>query len=106
FGLGGRSTGAIGLSVAGLVSFPAVALKVVAMFGLLAAVLAISVRETGVVRKGRAVGYATAAIAACAALPQSWTALKLSEYKGLSQTLLVPGVTVLAEHGGLYTLLT
>src|SRR5262249_23581392 len=67
---------------------------------------AISVRETGVVRKGRAVGYATAAIAACAALPQSWTALQLSEYKGLSQTLLVPGVKVLAEEAGVYGLLT
>src|SRR5947209_13612399 len=49
--------------------------KVVVMFGFLAAALAISVRDTGVVCKGRAVGFATAAIAACAALPQSWTAL-------------------------------
>src|SRR5262249_29688473 len=65
-----------------------------------------SVRETGVVRKGRAVGCATVAIAACAALPQSWTALQLSEYKGLTQTLLVPDVRVLAEEAGLYGLLT
>jgi len=89
-----------------IVLFPNVALKVVALCGFLAAALAISVRESGVVRKGRAVGYATAAVAACAALPQSWTALQLSEYKGLSQTLLVPGVKVLAEEAGLYGLLT
>ena len=106
YDLVGASMGAIGLMLALIVLFPNVALKVVALCGFLAAALAISVRETGVVRKGRAVGYATAAIAACAALPQSWTALQLSEYKGLSQTLLVPGVKVLAEEAGLYGLLT
>jgi spermidine synthase len=106
YDLVGASLGAIGLMLALIVLFPDVALKVVALSGFLAAALAISVRETGVVRKGRAVGYATAAIAACAALPPSWTALQLSEYKGLSQTLLVPGVKVLAEEAGLYGLLT
>jgi hypothetical protein len=102
----GASTGAIGLMLALIVLFPNVALRVVAVFGFLAAALAISERETGVVRKGRAVGYAILAIGACAALPQSWTALQLSEYKGLSQTLLVPGVKVLAEDSGLHGLLT
>jgi len=106
YDLVGASTGAIGLMLALIVLFPNVALKVVAVLGFLAAALAISERETGVVRKGRAVGYALAAIAACAALPQSWTALQLSEYKGLSQTLLVPGVKVLAEASGLHGLLT
>jgi spermidine synthase len=106
YDLVGASMGAIGLMLALIVLFPSVALKVVVMFGFLAAALAISVRETGAVRKGRAVGYATAAIAVCAALPQPWTALQLSEYKGLSQTLLVPGVKVLAEEAGLYGLLT
>jgi len=106
YDLVGASTGAIGLMLALIVLFPNVALKVVAVLGFLAAALAISERETGVVRKGRAVGYALAAIAACAALPQSWTALQLSEYKGLSQTLLVPGVKVLAEDSGLHGLLT
>ena len=106
YDLVGASTGAIGLMLALIVLFPNVALKVVAVLGFLAAALAISERETGVVRKGRAVGYALAAIAACAALPQSWTALQLSEYKGLSQILLVPGVKVLAEEAGLYGLLT
>src|SRR5215510_10102692 len=63
YDLVGASTGAIGLMLALIVLFPDVALKVVALCGFLAAALAISVRETGVVRKGRAVGYATAAIA-------------------------------------------
>jgi spermidine synthase len=106
YDLVGASMGAIGLMLTLIVLFPNVALKVVALCGFLAAALAISVRETGVVRKGWAMGYTTAAIAACAALPQSWTALQLSEYKGLSQTLLVPGVKVLAEEAGLYGLLT
>src|SRR5215472_2266411 len=106
YDLVGASMGAIGLMLTLIVLFPNGSLKVVALCGFLAAALAISVRETGVVRKRRAVGYATAAIAACAAMPQSWTALQLSEYKGLSQTLLVPGVKVLAEEAGLYGLLT
>src|SRR5262249_52686506 len=59
YDLVGASMGAIGLMLALIVLFPDVALKVVAMFGFLAAALAISVRETGVVRKRRAVGYAT-----------------------------------------------
>jgi SAM-dependent methyltransferase len=106
YDLVGASTGAIGLMLALIVLFPNVALRVVAVFGFLAAALAISERETGVVRKGRAVGSAILAIGACAALPQSWTALQLSEYKGLNQTLLVPGVKVLAEDSGLHGLLT
>ncbi len=84
-----------------IVLFPNVALKLVAVLGLLAAALGISQRETGVIRKGRAAACSVAAIAACAALPPSWTALQLSEYKGLSQTLLVPGVKVLAEDSSL-----
>ena len=51
YDLVGASTGAIGLMLALIVLFPDVALKVVAIFGFLAAALAISVRETGVVRK-------------------------------------------------------
>src|SRR4029453_14419853 len=47
-----------------------------------------------------------AAIAACAALPASWTELHLSEYKGLSQALLVPGAKVLAEDSSPLGLLT
>jgi spermidine synthase len=40
------------------------------------------------------------------ALPHSWTALRLSEYKGLSQALLVPGAEVLTERSSPLGLLT
>src|SRR6266540_4655404 len=102
----GAAAGAIGLMLALFVLFPDTALRLVALLGLLAAALAISLRESGAIRKGRAAACSVAAIAACAALPSSWTALHLSEYKGLSQALLVPGARVLAEDSSPLGLLT
>ncbi len=40
------------------------------------------------------------------AIPPSWTELRLSEYKGLSQALLVPGTEVLSERSSPLGLLT
>ena len=68
--------------------------------------LAISLRDSGAIRKSRAAGCSVAAVAACAALPPSWTALHPSEYKGLSQALLVPGAQVLVEDSSPLGLLT
>lgn len=102
----GAAAGAIGLMLALFVLFPDTALRLVAVLGLLAAALAISLRDSGAIRKGRAAACAVAAIAACAALPPSWTALHLSEYKGLSQALLVPGAKVLAEESSPLGLIT
>src|SRR5213080_1637120 len=102
----GAAAGAIGLMLALFVLFPDTALRLVALLGLLAAALGISLRESGAIRKGRAAACSAAAIAACAALPPSWTALHLSEYKGLSQALLVPGARVLAEDSSPLGLLT
>src|SRR6266480_223515 len=102
----GAAAGAIGLMLALFVLFPDTALRLVALLGLLAAALGISLRESGAIRKGRAAACSAAAIAACAALPPSWTALHLSEYKGLSQALLVPGAKVLAEDSSPLGLLT
>src|SRR6266511_73893 len=102
----GAAAGAIGLMLALFVLFPDTALRLVALLGLLAAALAISLRESGAIRKGRAAACAVAGIAACAALPPSWTTLHLSEYKGLSQALLVPGAKVLAEDSSPLGLLT
>src|SRR6266498_1669841 len=102
----GAAAGAIGLMLALFVLFPDTALRLVALLGLLAAALGISLRESGTIRKGRAAACSAAAIAACAALPSSWTALHLSEYKGLSQALLVPGAMVLAEDSSPLGLLT
>src|SRR6266446_1485700 len=102
----GAAAGAICLMLALFVLFPDTALRLVALLGLLAAALGISLRESGAIRKGRAAACSAAAIAACAALPPSWTALHLSEYKGLSQALLVPGAKVLAEDSSPLGLLT
>src|SRR5215216_1952779 len=102
----GAAAGAIGLMLALFVLFPDTALRLVALLGLLAAALAISLPDNGAIRKGRAAACSVAAVAACAALPPSWTALHLSEYKGLSQALLVPGAQVLAEDSSPLGLLT
>jgi spermidine synthase len=102
----GAAAGAIGLMLALFVLFPNTALRLVALLGLLAAALAISLRDSGAIRKGRAAAGAALAIAACAALPPSWTALHPSEYKGLSQALRVPGAEVLVEESSPLGLLT
>src|SRR5215216_5867205 len=102
----GAAAGAIGLMLALFVLFPDTALRLVALLGLLAAALAISLPDNGAIRKGRAAACSVAAVATCAALPPSWTALHLSEYKGLSQALLVPGAKVLAEDSSPLGLLT
>ena len=106
YDLMGAAAGAIGLMLALFVVFPDAALRLVALLGLLAATLAISLRDSGAIRKSRAAGCSVAAVAACAALPPSWTALHLSEYKGLSQALLVPGAQVLVEDSSPLGLLT
>src|SRR3989442_958617 len=82
YDLMGAAAGAIGLMLALFAFFPDTALRLVALLGLLAAALAISLREGGTIQKGRAAVCSVAAIAACAALPPSWTVLHLSEYKG------------------------
>jgi len=106
YDLMGAAAGAIGLMLALFVVFPDAALRLVALMGLLAATLAISLRDNGAIRKSRAAACSVAAVAACAALPPSWTALHLSEYKGLSQALLVPGAQVLVEDSSPLGLLT
>ncbi|MFO1420239.1 MAG: SAM-dependent methyltransferase [Candidatus Competibacteraceae bacterium] len=71
---------------------PETALRLIAVLGLTAGVLAVW-------RGGRhriAVGFALAAVAILA-LPASWTALQASPYKELAQTLQVSGARVVAE---------
>ena len=106
YDLMGAAAGAIGLMLALFVVFPDAALRLVALLGLLAATLAISLRDSAAIRKSRAAACSVAAVAACAALPPSWTALHLSEYKGLSQALLVPGAQVVVEDSSPLGLLT
>src|SRR5262249_1433319 len=100
----GAGTGALGI-VAGLfVLSPPQALRAVAVLGFAAA--AVASLAAGAARgKWRAAGYAAAGLAALA-IPASWTGLRLSEYKGLSEALLVPGAEVLTEQSSPLGLLT
>src|SRR6202022_3416841 len=100
----GAGAGALGI-VAGLfVLSPSQAPRGVAVLGFAAA--AVGSRGAGSERgKWRTAGYAAAGLAALA-IPHSWTGLRLSEYKGLSQALLVPGAEVLTERSSPFGLLT
>jgi spermidine synthase len=100
----GAGAGALGV-VAGLfVLSPSQALQAVAVLGLAAAAVA-SLGAGSERGKWAATGYAAAGLAALA-IPPSWTGLQLSEYKGLSQALLVPGAEVLTERSSPLGLLT
>ena len=100
----GAGIGALAV-VAGLfVLSPPQALQAVAVLGLAAASLA-SLREDTARRKWRAGVYLMVGIAAVVISP-SWISLRLSEYKGLSQALLVPGAEVLTERSSPLGLLT
>src|SRR6202022_1171476 len=100
----GSGVGALGI-VAGLfVLSPSQALQAVAILGFAAAAVA-SLGAGSERGKWRAAGYAAAGLAALA-IPHSWTRLRLSEYKGLSQALLVPGAEVLTERSTPLGLLT
>jgi spermidine synthase len=100
----GAGAGALGV-VAGLfVLSPSQALQAVAVLGFAAAAVA-SLGARSERGKWAATGYAAAALAALM-IPHSWTGLRLSEYKGLSQALLVPGAEVLTERSSPLGLLT
>src|SRR3984893_1521230 len=100
----GAGAGALGV-VAGLFGLsPSQALQAVATLGFAAA--AVASLGAGFERGNwRTAGYAAAGLAALA-IPHSWTGLRLSEYKGLSQALLVPGAEVLTERSSPLGLLT
>src|SRR3984893_10129663 len=91
----GAGAGALGI-VAGLfVLSPSQALQAVAILGFAAA--AVASLGAGAARgKWRTAGYAAAGLAALA-IPHSWTGLRLSEYKGLSQGPLGPRGEMLAQ---------
>jgi spermidine synthase len=100
----GAGIGAFGVVVGLFVLSPPQALQAVAILGLAAASLA-SLREDTARRKWRAGVYFIVGIAALV-IPPSWISLRLSEYKGLSQALLVPGAEVLTERSSPLGLLT
>ena len=105
YDLVGAGAGALGVAAALFLVMPSLALKFVAGLALVAAALA-GARMIDAARRWRAVLVTLAALAALAVMPPSWTELRLSEYKGLSQALLVPGTEVLDEESSPLGLLT
>jgi SAM-dependent methyltransferase len=102
--LSGSGVGALGLL--GLLHLipPETALRLIAGLGLGAAALASLAAGRRSVRI--AAGIAAAAVALPLATPSSWTALRLSPYKGLSMALSVPGAEVLSQSSSPLGLLT
>jgi len=93
----GGGLGAIGIIGALSWLFPSQALRLVGGLGLVAAALA---SLQGSLKKSWPGGAYLVAAALIFTVPSSWTALRLSEYKELAQTLLVPGTEVVHEDSG------
>lgn len=92
--LGGAGAGALGVILLLYLAAPTAALLTLGALGLLAASLAmLELRQP---RQGL-IGMA-ALLAALMLLPSPWTALRLSDYKGLSQALRALGATVIVER--------
>ena len=91
----GAGAGALAIVALLFVIMPGTALKAIGALALVAAALA-SLAEG---RRGRprAALFALAALAV-PALPDAWTALQLSPYKGLRQALQVPGASIETER--------
>ncbi len=91
----GAGAGALGIVALLFAIMPDAALRAIGALALAAAALA-SLAE-GRPGRLRALALAIAALA-LPALPQAWTALQLSPYKGLRQALQVPGAVIETER--------
>ena len=96
YDLMGAGVGALGVVALLFVLLPSSSLGHVAALGPLAGALAV-LHGTRTRRLGTATALAVLALVMAAALPESWTALRLSEFKSLNQTLLVPEAEIVAE---------
>ncbi len=104
FNLGGSGLGALGLIGLLHLATPEESLRLIAGLGLAAAGLAALSADRH--RHVAAAVLAAAAVLVPLATPSSWTALRLSPYKGLSMALAVPGAKVLSQSSGPLGLLT
>lgn len=101
----GAGSGALGIVLA-LSIFPlTTCLMLLSALGFGAAGLA-SLDSTGARRRWLPVALALCGLVLPGAWPQAWLALRMSEYKGLSQALRVPDATVLSERSSPLGLLT
>ena len=96
YDLVGAGAGALGVVALLFLLFPSPAMRAVAALGPTAATLAMLSR-TGRRRLWPVMGLAVVALALASGLPASLTELRLSEFKSLSQTLLVPDTEIVAE---------
>jgi spermidine synthase len=87
------------------VLFPSPSLRLVAALGPLAGAFALVYSDAGR-RLWPAAGLLLLALGLAFALPSSWTELRLSEYKSLSQTRLVPDTRIVAERSSPLGLVT
>ncbi len=101
----GAGMGALGVVAMLFWVFPAAALRLVGVLGLLAAAIA-SGRDLQTKRLVQSIVYLVGAALVYWAVPTSWTALRFSEYKELEQALLVPGTEVVHEASSPLGLLT
>ncbi|MEN8168498.1 MAG: SAM-dependent methyltransferase [Pseudomonadota bacterium] len=104
FDLLGAGLGSAGIILALYYLAPADTLKLVAAIGLLAAALA---RLEGEKPHNWQITFALSSLVLVTLLlPNHWLRLQLSEYKSLSQTLRIPGTSILEEHSSPLGLIT
>jgi hypothetical protein len=99
----GAGLGSLGIIVLLFIAFPDKVLVILGCLGLCAAVLAC--RELRICSRATALLLAPLAFAPLL-MPDTWTALSISPYKGLSQTLRIPGTEIVAERSNPLGLLT
>jgi SAM-dependent methyltransferase len=104
YDLVGAGTGSLAIVLALFAVSPSVCLRILTGLGIAAAALACA-GEAGR-RRVVAVLLLVGAVIVPTALPGSWTALRLSEYKGLSMALQVPDTEVVDETSSPLGLLT
>jgi hypothetical protein len=96
YDLTGAGLGALGIVAALFLVSPSDCLRLIAGLGLAAGGLVCLAGGDGR-RPGAAAGLLAAAVLLPMLVPQSWIALRLSEYKGLSMALRIPGAEVIGE---------
>ena len=96
FNMAGAGLGALGVIAALYLLTPIGVLRLLAMGGLLAAVLALL--EHGYFQRRILLAGLLAMMLAIPLLPSHWLTLKMSEYKSLNQTLQISGTVVKEQH--------
>jgi hypothetical protein len=97
FDLIGAGIGALGIVLVLFLLSPSASLRLMAALGLLAAALS-ALQSPGVRGRVAAAGLGVAALALGLWLPASWTALHMSQYKGLEMALTAPDARVIEER--------